>query len=387
MTRSPQIRPRPPRSNARRSLGLSRHRVGLFACMIGACGPRPSPPTSANRADRLAIVAAERGPNGVRLVSIDEHGDRLFEILQPASALARDTNPAISPDCQWVVFASSRERSLDTMSLTRLWIARLAPEAVPVRITGDDAHDRTIDSHPAWTRDGRAIVFASTRAGDFDLYRQAIERGRPVGEPERLTTSASHEVTPVVAHDGSIIYAETTLLPDQQVESHLEVRAPDGSITRLTEGPADTSPALSPDEQTIAFARPMIHAAGADADLWTVPRAGGAAVQLVDVPLTDESGPVWSPDGRFVFATSALRGASGKSVLFSSVIHVDLTEHPRVARILEDRTGPIVRLTPALACTPLDAVTLRSDPEYLPAIARIVARAIAEQKAQTEPHP
>ncbi|MDB4958178.1 MAG: domain protein beta Propeller [Myxococcales bacterium] len=333
-------------------------------------------------------MAAERGPNGIRLVSIDERGDRLFEVVQPAPGLARDTNPAISPDCAWIVFASSRDRPL---AETSLWIAKLEPEAMPIRITQGPA----IDSHPTWTHDGRAIIFASAsgasaassaRAASFDLYRLPIDRGKPTGEAERLTRGNGHEVTPVTARDGTLIYAEVTPQPEGQVESHLEQLAPDGTISKLTAGPADSSPALSPDDQTIAFARPKQHPGSVDAELWTMPRSGDPATQLIDVPLTDESGPVWSRDGRFVFATSALRGASG-NVVFSSVVHVDLTEHPRVARMLEDRTGAIARLTPAIGCTHLDATALHGDPEYLPEVARIVARAIAEQKQTAEPIP
>src|SRR5258705_51033 len=82
-------------------------------------------------------------------------------------------------------------------------------------------------------------------------------------------------------------------------------------------------------------------------------------------------GPVWSRDGRFVFATSILRGAQGK-VVFSSIIHVDLREAPLIARMLEDRVGGIARLTPAIAATPLDARALDGNPEYLPELARIM---------------
>ena len=285
----------------------------------------------------------------------------------------RDTHPVVSPDGTWLVFASSRDRTSDG---TSLWIAQLGPDATAVRLTTGSA----IDSHPCWTRDGKAIVFASTRdGGDFDLYRLAIDDGRPVGAPVALTHGAGHEVTPTVAADGTIVYGAVTPLGDGRVESHLEERAPDGTIRRLTAGPADTAPALSPDDRALAFARPKEHNGSLDAELFTMPRNSDVATQLIDVPLTDETGPVWSPDGRFLFATSLLRGAAGNTV-FSSVIVIDTQVRPLTARLLEDRTGPIARLTPAITRARLDATALASDPEYLPELARIVANAMAAQK-------
>jgi Tol biopolymer transport system component len=340
--------------------------------VLAGCAPRSLPPPTA-APDRIAIVASERGPQGARLVSIDEHGDRRFELVQPATVVVRDTNPAVSPDGAWIAFASSRDRPLDQ---TSLWIAPAGVTTVPHRLT-DGAG---IDAQPTWLPDGSAIVFASTRdRGNFDLWRLGVRAGQP-GELTQLTHGAAHEVTPAVAADGTIVYAAVT--PDEAhhgVETHLELRAPDGAIRRLTDGPADSSPALSPDGTQLVFARPQLHGNALDSELWVMPRAGGSPAPLIDLPLTDESGPVWSRDGRFVFATSVLRGADGR-VVFSSIIHMDLRDRPVVARILEDRVGPIVRLTPAVTATPLDADALHGDPEYLPELARIMSQQIEQQR-------
>jgi Tol biopolymer transport system component len=340
-----------------------------------ACGPSVAPKAPA-ALPRIAIVVSERGPSGARLVALDERGDRQFDVVKPAAALARDSHPAISPDGRWLVFASSRGRPLDR---TSLWIAPLAPDAEPAQLTTGDYYD----AHPTWMPDGGAIVFTSTRAGSYDLYRLAIDaRGRAVGEPERLTKEPTHEITPTVAPDGTIVYAVLIARDDGSVGSYLERRAPDGTITRLTEGPGDSSPALSPDGKTLAFVRPVRRDDNrVDGELWTMPAAGGEATRVVDLPQTDEGGPVWSRDGRELFATSLLRGARGNP-LFSSVIVVDLAAQPRVARILEDRVGAIERLTPAIVAPHLDARALASDPEYVPELARIVAAAIAKQRAE-----
>jgi len=179
-----------------------------------------------------------------------------------------------------------------------------------------------------------------------------------------------------------------TELGDGRLRSRLEERAPDGTIREVTPGPADSAPALSPDGARLVFARPVARTESlVDSDLWIVPRAGGAPSVLVDLPLTDESGPVWSRDGRYVFATSVLRGADGHAV-FSSVICIDTREPRPVARLLEDRVGPIARLTPAVASATLDDAALHADPEYLPELARIMARPIVESKEQRkEPAP
>lgn len=324
-------------------------------------------------------MVAERGPSGTRLVAIDEHGDRQFVVVSPpdpATAVARDTHPAISPDGRWIVFASSRERSL---SETSLWIAPLGVAQSATRLTEGTA----IDAHPTWSRDGSAIVFASTRdGGDFDLYRLPMRDGRAAGTAIALTSAPGHEITPSVASDGTVVYSAVNPIDGHAVESHLEERAPDGTITQLTLGPADSAPAISPDGTQLAFARPALDGDRANVELWLLPHGASEATPVVALSLTDEGGPLWSRDGQFLFATSIVKGEQG--VLFSSVIHVDLTETPRRARMLVDHAGAVARLTPAIA-GPLDARALRDAPEYLSELARIMASAI-ERRAQPEAH-
>ena len=333
--------------------------------MAAACVRAPA--ESPREPDRIAIVVAERGTHGVHLIAIDEAGDRMLELVQPTRELGRDTNPAISPDGKWVVFARGLHE-------TQLWIAPLAPEAIAEPLT----HAPGVETNPTWTRDGSAVVFASTGSGaQYDLYELAIANGRASSAPIRLTDSPAHEVTPSVAADGTIVYASLTTGSDGAIESHLEARAPDGAIVKLTDGPLDAAPAISPDGTQIAFARLVAHRTLRDGDLFVMPRAGGDPHVLVDLPLTDESGPVWSRDGRFVFATSLLRGASG-DVVFASVIAIDTRAATPVARILVDRTGAVPRFTPAIASVALDGSALDRDPEYLPELARITAQAIVD---------
>lgn len=354
----------------------ARPRTALALLALAACGSRaPRPPTPPPAEERVAIIASEIAGSGARLVAIDEHGDRQFvAVVEPASP-ALDTHPAVSPDGRWLVFESTRAQPAGKQSL---WIAKVGVEQTAVRLTAGDWYD----THPCWTRDGRAIVFASTReGGDFDLWRLPMSDGRPGGAPEQLTTDPRQEVTPSVAHDGTIYYslAERNTRTGA-IDSAIMKRAPDGTSTQLALG---TSPALSPDETRLAFTLPTVVAGHANSELWILRLSDGDASELVELPPSDEGGPVWSRDGRFLFATSALRAEQG--AVFSSVIHVDLTERPLRARMLEDRAGGIKRLTPAIVAPALDAAALRSNPEYLPELARIMSEAIERAKEQQEP--
>jgi dipeptidyl aminopeptidase/acylaminoacyl peptidase len=360
-------------------------RVLVLACAIAGCSLQPKSP-QAPKSESIAIVAAERGPRGLRLIAIDERGDRRFELVLPHETddIVRDVNPAVSPDGAWVVFASTRERK----DGTSLWIAPLTgkPLAIPRRLTDATA----VDQHPVW--DGRSIVFASTRdGGDFDLWRLAIDAAGNPGATTQLTTGEGHEITPAIGPAGTIVYTAVTQAGEREISSRLEERGSTGTIRAITAGPADATPAISPDGSTLIFVRPAMHLDRPNGELWKIERGAWRgtgnelpATQLVALPITDESGPVWSRDGRFVFATSVLRGEHGRPV-FSSIIHVDLLDPAPRARILVDRAGASLRLSPAIRSATLDAAALRADPEYLPELARIMAAAIEEQTAPSEP--
>ncbi|MCX7022753.1 MAG: hypothetical protein NTW26_10870 [bacterium] len=58
------------------------------------------------------------------------------------------------------------------------------------------------DVDPAFTADSHALVFASDRAGDYDLYVVDLE----LGEPVRLTDDAGNERHPVVDADNQTVY-------------------------------------------------------------------------------------------------------------------------------------------------------------------------------------
>jgi Tol biopolymer transport system component len=179
-----------------------------------------------------------------------------------------------------------------------------------------------------------------------------------------------------VASDGRIAYAAITPAAGGGATSRIEVLGAGGEVSVVTQGPGDATPSWSPDGTRIAFSGPHARDGGVfDADLWWTAATGGQVHIALDAPGTDEAGPVWSRDGRWLFATSLVRKPDTGEALLSSVVHVDLTASKPQVRMLVDRAGAVARLAPALAPVTLDAAALTANPDYRTELTRILRRA------------
>lgn len=141
--------------------------------------------------------------------------------------------------------------------------------------------DPSFDGAPAWSPDGRRIVFAVERGAQSDVW---IMNADGSGRAPLLETS-SQETSPAIAPDGKRIAFETDL--DGNVD--IVVMNLDGSgMRRLTSHPAgDHAPAWSPDGRMLAF---VSERSGGDARDVYVMNADGSGVRR----LTD-GGQYWAP--------------------------------------------------------------------------------------------
>jgi Tol biopolymer transport system component len=354
--------------------------------LLVACGPPERPPSVVPAAEQPAparIVASERGRRGSHLVFIGEDGARLADLTADGEVVVVDSGAAWSPDGRFVVFESSRGR--DALGQSSLWLVAARPGGRLRRLTSGAAVDRD----PAWTPDGRAVVFASHRGSSFDLYRLDLEPDgdglRERGAPTRLTDGPGHELHPSVSPTGAVVYTSA----DQASGSSLWLLEPGAAPRPLTRGPADLTPCFSPDGARIAFAAAtedeIAGEGGAarhiDQDLYLIEADGSGRRLVIDEPYSDQSGPRWSPDGRYLFATSLYRAVASHRAALTSITFVDLRERPPVVRALHDPAAVDTRFGPTLAPGTLESTLLHRNPGYGDAL-RDLARELERRRAE-----
>jgi gamma-glutamyltranspeptidase len=244
----------------------------------------------------------------------------LATLLLQAAAPAPDTatvvaprTPAYAPDGRLAISANGD------------LLVQATPGGAWVRVTTGPAWDRD----PAWTRDGRALVFSSDRGGNFDLWRVSVGTDGRAGTAERLTSTPESESAPSVAPDGTIAFVR-----GYAGSARIWLRAPDGTERRLAKGErVELAPVFSPDGARLAYLQPSERGSrllvrGIEATGDSVVATGRAPEHLA-----------WAPTGdRLAFAVGGARGGTFVAAIDGSWVNQASTKSGDVAWSPDGRT-------------------------------------------------
>ena len=209
-----------------------------------------------------------------------------------------------SPDGTKLAFVSTRDgdREVFVMNAAGKDVRQLTHN----RTTADGAP--VSDQAPAWSPDGKQIVFVSTRdGGEPEVYRMYAYGSDQV----RLTTTEPYvsDHTPSWSPDGQHIVFSSDRVSYENYEIY-RMRADGSQVTRLTtteEGVDDNAPEYSPDGNRIVFSSTR---AGHQHDLFTMRPDGTDVRRLGGDPTLDDVFPHWTHDGaKVLFQTFS--GAEG----------------------------------------------------------------------------
>jgi serine/threonine-protein kinase len=224
------------------------------------------------------------------LVWVDREGRESPVAVPPGSYVY----PRISPSGDRIVmYAADQEHDLWVWDVARLMLTRLT-------------FSPGLDLYPAWTPDGRRLVFASERERSRNLFLQAANGA---GAAARLTRSANEQNPTSVTPDGlRVIFTEVALTTAEDV-MQAEV-AGEGFATPLVQTPfVERNGTVSPDGRWLAYegnesGRMEIHVRpypAVSAGHWQVSNGGGTR-------------PVWSRNSRELFYVSPSGAIQGVGV-------------------------------------------------------------------------
>ncbi|GGU05934.1 amidohydrolase family protein [Streptomyces violascens] len=196
--------------------------------------------------------------------------------------------PALSPDGKRIAFAA----------LNSLWITDTSGSKPPERLRQSPATRYLLG--PVWARDGRSLLYADDRDGLLGVYRRDLA----TGEESALATGG--RVHPALSPDGKRLAAID--MSGRLVVRDLASGAERVLVTPLGAGGLPGRPTWSPDGRYVALC---------DRNRLNLRfREGYNVIRVVDtttgadklhavaphVSIADryDSGPVWSPDGRWM---------------------------------------------------------------------------------------
>lgn len=233
--------------------------------------------------------AAVSEPGGTQVITKSQPTTlSVIEEKQLTTHTAIDDYPAWSPDGKKIVFTSDRSGNFD------IWVMD-ADGSSQKQLT----INQELDSHPAWSPDGKNIAFWSERLGNRDIWVMDDEGGNQ----KQLTVNPSYDYAPSWSPDGTKI----AFVSNRSGNFDIWVMGVNGQneaqLTTDVEDDYVYPQSWSPDRKKIVFTS---YRSG-NGDIWVMDNDGSNKKQLTKDTAWDGR-PAWSPDGKRIAFSSYRSG-------------------------------------------------------------------------------
>jgi TolB protein len=249
--------------------------AALAALIVGGCGgssapkaPSPLLFVSVKDGDYAIFGADARGKHATRLTR--EKGDP-----STPQGLFFQTEPAWSPDGKKIVFSSGRD------GIQHIFVMN-ADGTGTTRLTNAAKND----NHPSWSRNGQIVY--SREGAIFEIPAAG-------GKAHRVGHGFGSATDPAFSPNGALI-AYDYRKPGFSIHEVYVMNADGTGIRQVTRlGAASELPAWSPDGKTLAFQSDVT----GHLEIYTVSVNAGRPQRLTS-SATDAIQPAWAPDGRTI---------------------------------------------------------------------------------------
>jgi Tol biopolymer transport system component/DNA-binding winged helix-turn-helix (wHTH) protein len=223
----------------------------------------------------LAFVTRDTASAPIRLALLDLATGAHRPLTDPPTTSGGDLDPVFSPDGSTLVFR--RRTGGGGEDLYRL----VLPGGVPERLTHDDRGLAGV----AFSRDGRDVLFSSSRTGMYELWRMPATGGTP----ERVRGLVARDPGQPEPGDGRLVFEEWAF------EINLWSADADSAAARplVTSTWWDKHPHLRADGERIAF----ISNRSGPPEVWLADGDGANPTRLTDFGGASVEAPRWAPDG------------------------------------------------------------------------------------------
>ncbi len=247
---------------------------------------------------RFDVVQVDWSPDGTWLAVSDrgspEEPFSIFAVARDSGEKRRltstqtgvngDFSPAVSPDGKTVAY-----RHFEGGGLSEIYLVPVAGGQAR-RLTFGDA----VKSSPAWTTDGRDILFLAESGSDMGLWRVPAAGGTP----DRVEAVGTAVTSFAISPQGNRL-AWTQTINDSniwQVDLSGTIAQRESARMLISSTKIDVASQFSPDGKRVVFASTR---SGRTA-IWMSDSDGQRPAQVASFERGSAGSPRWSPDGRWI---------------------------------------------------------------------------------------